>query len=145
MGPGIHYDDDDVRGGGGGGGGDHDDDVEHFGWAPSPANTAIVLPTHTGKRGALRRLFQYLCVCFLNNIPKQLHLSHNYQIKERLFAVQFFQHLQTKIHAQSISPAAAKSCCCASVRPLFSCAQCRHWHCCQHCRHWHYSPHCRYN
>ena len=51
------YNDDD------GGGGDHDDDVEHFGWAPSPANTAIVLPTHTGKRGALRRLFQYLCVC----------------------------------------------------------------------------------
>ena len=58
---GPHDDDDD---GCGGGGGDHDDDdVEHLGWAPSPANTAIVLPTHTGKRGALRRLFQYLCVC----------------------------------------------------------------------------------
>ena len=66
--------------------GDHDDDdVEHLGWAASPAHTAIVLPTHTGKRGALRRLFQYLYVCVFNDIPKHLHLSHNYQIKESLF------------------------------------------------------------
>ena len=45
------------------------------------------------------------------------------KLRRVCFAVQFFQHLQIEIYSQPVSPAAAKSCCCASVRPLFSCAQ----------------------
>ena len=57
-------------------------------------------------------MFQNNCVCPI--IVK---------LRRVCFAVQLFQHFQIEIYAQLVSPAAAKSCCCASVRPLFSCAQ----------------------